>query len=89
MHRTTFRNYLQYLRSKRMIYICGYKREEGINKPMAMYRFGCEEDVPLIKKSNYTPKNRPEPYTVVPKTPRCDIAAQWMRNPIQEDVCQS
>jgi hypothetical protein len=89
MNRTTFRNYLQHLREKRMIYICEYRKVPGVNRPMAVYKFGCGEDVEFIHSKNYTPKRKAEPTTVVPKTPRCDIAAQWMLNPITEDVCQS
>lgn len=88
MSRTTLRNYLQYLRKNRQIYICGYKRSKSGNRPIAVYKFGCLEDVPLDRRTEYKPKKR-EISTVVPKIPRCDIAAAWMLNPISEDVCQS
>jgi hypothetical protein len=88
---STFKNYLQYMREKRLVHICGWRRTSG-NRPIALYKFGFAEDVELIRKSGYVPKSQRSGYeTVVPKEPRCDIAAQWMLNPInhEESVCQS
>jgi predicted transcriptional regulator len=86
---STFKNYLAYMREKRLVHICGWRRTSG-NRPIAMYKFGFAEDVELIRKSGYVPKASRSGYeTVTPKIPRCDIAAAWMLNPIEEDVCQN
>jgi hypothetical protein len=86
---STFKNYLAYMREKRLVHICGWRRT-SCNKPIALYKFGFAEDVELIRKSGYVPKAQRSGYeTVTPKIPRCDIAAAWMLNPITEDVCQS
>ena len=89
---STFKNYLAYMREKKLVHICGWRRTKGSNRPIALYKFGFAEDVELERKSGYVPKSQRSGYeTVVPKTPRCDIAAQWMLNPInhEESVCQS
>ena len=87
---STFKNYLAYMRDKKLVHICGWRRSEGCNRPIALYKFGFAEDVELIRKSGYVPKAQRGGYeTVTPKIPRCDIAAAWMLNPIEEDVCQS
>jgi hypothetical protein len=86
---STFKNYLAYMREKRLVHICGWRRT-SCNKPIALYKFGFAEDVELVRKSGYVPKAQRGGYeTVTPKIPRCDIAAAWMLNPIEEDVCQS
>lgn len=88
---STFRNYLKYLREKQLVYICGYRTVKGINKPMALYKFGCQEDYRTEGQKNYRSRKKVPPTTVVPLIPRCDIAAQWMLNPIshEENVCQN
>ena len=89
---STFKNYLAYMRDKKLVHICGWRRTKGSNRPIALYKFGFAEDVELERRSGYVPKaNRSGYETVVPKEPRCDIAAQWMLNPInhEESVCQS
>jgi hypothetical protein len=87
---STFKNYLAYMRDKKLVHICGWRRTPGSNRPIALYKFGFAEDVELERKSGYVPKAQRSGYeTVTPKIPRCDIAAAWMLNPITEDVCQS
>lgn len=91
MKMSSLRNYLKYLKEKRLIYICGYHKYKHINKPMALYKFGCQEDFEPYSERPYKSRKKSEPMTVVPLIPRCDIAAQWMLNPInhEDPVCQN
>lgn len=82
------RNYITYLRKQRLIHISGYKKLTTASRPVVLYKFGCQEDVELVRKREVITKPKPYKHS---KWPRCDEAAAWMLNPINhgDDKCQS
>jgi hypothetical protein len=81
LNNSTIANYLYFMREKNLIYICAYE-DNPVGKPTPRFRFGVGEDVTYIAKPRTkAKKGKSENYSKL-KMPRCDVAAEWMKNPI-------
>lgn len=71
--------YLKFFKQNKLVYIDHYKINDS-KRHVAYYRTGNKQNA-VIQKFK-TPRYVPKKETVVPIIARCDIAAQWLRNPI-------
>lgn len=80
--------YVSEMRYKGLLYIASYERTQG--GPVAKYMTGDLEDAPfpeivnttVLRTRKYRAKKRAQRTVYVKPKARCDIAAEWMRNPI-------
>lgn len=88
--RTALRKYLEYAKSKDLIHISGYICTKKC-RPVALFKFGMGNNAVFVpNKTNVYKKRGTYRDTVVPETPRCDLAAAWMLNPVDQEMeCQT
>lgn len=80
--------YVSEMRYKGLLYIASYEPTQG--GPVAKYMTGDLEDAPfpeivnttVLRTRKYRAKKQAQQNVYVKPKVRCDIAAEWMRNPI-------